>query len=179
MTENLEQMDDAVDLEDAEAAAQADVVAQREEALAKMLEEQRHRKRALVDPLQFEYSIQAEDLSSYEPTFPADMAPPTKKQLELLERRGIFPDEITCFGKAQMIINKLIKRQEDGLTTPKQIRLLERYGFLHVGEWDFQAASKMISRISSAGWKVPRGVNPAVYTPPKIEENDTWTDMIS
>lgn len=179
MTENLEQEPDAIGLEAAEMAAQADVVAQREEALAKMLEEQRHRKRALVDPLQFEYSIQAEDLSGYEPTFPADMAPPTKKQLELLERRGIFPDEITCFGKAQLIINKLIKRQEDGLTTPKQIRLLERYGFLHVGEWDFHAASSMISRISMAGWKMPRGVNPAVYTPPKIEETDTWTDMIS
>ena len=179
MTENLEQAEEAMDLEAAEAIAQTDVIAQREEALAKMLEEQRHRKRALVDLLQFEYSIQAEDLSSYVPAFPADMAPPTKKQLELLERRGIFPDEITCFGKAQMIINRLMKRQEDGLTTPKQIRLLERYGFVHVGEWDFHEASRMISRISQAGWRVPRGVNPKEYKPAKPEEATTWTDMIS
>ena len=180
MTENLEQAAEAMDLEAAEAAAQVDVIAQREEALAKMLEEQRHRKRALVDPLQFEYSIQAEDLSSYEPTFPADMAPPTKKQLELLERRGIFPDEITCFGKAQMIINRLMKRQEDGLTTPKQIRLLEHYGFVHVGEWDFHDASAMISRISSSGWRIPRGVNPKSYKPePKEKEETAWTGMIS
>lgn len=179
MTENLEQAEEAMDLEDAEAIAQTDVIAQREEALAKMLEEQRHRKRALVDPLQFEYSIQAEDLSSYVPAFPADMAPPTKKQLELLERRGIFPDEINCFGKAQMIINRLMKRQEDGLTTPKQIRLLERYGFVHVGEWDFHEASRMISRISQAGWRIPRGVNPKEYKPARPEEATTWTDMIS
>lgn len=179
MTENLEQVEEAMDLEAAEAIAQTDVIAQREEALAKMLEEQRHRKRALVDPLQFEYSIQAEDLSSYVPAFPADMAPPTKKQLELLERRGIFPDEITCFGKAQMIINRLMKRQEDGLTTPKQIRLLERYGFVHVGEWDFHDASRMISRISQAGWRVPRGISPKEYRPAKPEEVSTWTDMIS
>ena len=179
MTENLEQAEEAMDLEAAEAIAQTDVIAQREEALAKMLEEQRHRKRALVDPLQFEYSIQAEDLSSYVPAFPADMAPPTKKQLELLERRGIFPDEITCFGKAQMIINRLMKRQEDGLTTPKQIRLLERYGFVHVGEWDFHEASRMISRISQAGWRVPRGINPKEYKPAKPEEATTWTGMIS
>ena len=178
MTENLEQAEEAMDLEAAEAIAQTDVIAQREEALAKMLEEQRHRKRALVDPLQFEYSIQAEDLSSYVPAFPADMAPPTKKQLELLERRGIFPDEITCFGKAQMIINRLMKRQEDGLTTPKQIRLLERYGFVHVGEWDFHEASRMISRISQAGWRVPRGVNPKEYKPAHPEEAKSWTDMI-
>lgn len=178
MTEALEKDPDAVDLEAAEAAAQADVVAEREAALAKALAEQRHRKRALVDPLQFEYSIQAEDLASYEPAFPAELAPPTQKQLELLERRGIFPDEITCFGKAQMIIDRLIKRQEDGLTTPKQIRLLERYGFVHVGEWDFHAASSMISRISAAGWKVPRGVDPAAYKPPRKDEFE-WTDMIS
>lgn len=170
MTLNLEGETEAIDLEAAEQTAQADVVAQREAALAKMLEEQRHRKRALVDPLQFEYSIQAEDLAGYEPVFPADMAPPTKKQLELLERRGIFPDEISCFGKAQLIINKLMKRQDDGLTTPKQIRLLEKYGFLHVGEWDFHEASKMISRISSAGWRVPRGVNPKEYKPVYREE---------
>lgn len=180
MTENLEGEAEAVDLEEAEATAQQDVIEQREAALAKMLEEQRHRKRALVDPLQFEYSIQAEDLASYEPSFPAEMAPPTKKQLELLERRGIFPDEISCFGKAQMIIDRLIKRQEDGLTTPKQIRLLEKYGFRHVGSWAFEDASKMISRIAACSWMVPRGIVAAEWQPPKKERTEMqWTDMIS
>jgi len=180
MTENLEGEAEAVDLEEAEATAQADVIEQREAALAKMLEEQRHRKRALVDPLQFEYSIQAEDLASYEPSFPAEMAPPTKKQLELLERRGIFPDEISCFGKAQMIIDRLIKRQEDGLTTPKQIRLLEKYGFRHVGSWAFEDASKMISRIAACSWMVPRGIVASEWQPLKKERTEMqWTDTIS
>jgi superfamily II DNA or RNA helicase len=180
MTEDLEGEAEAVDLEEAEVTAQQDVIEQREAALAKMLEEQRHRKRALVDPLQFEYSIQAEDLASYEPSFPAEMAPPTKKQLELLERRGIFPDEISCFGKAQMIIDRLIKRQEDGLTTPKQIRLLEKYGFKHVGSWAFDDASKMISRIAACSWMVPRGIVAAEWQPPKKERTEMqWTDTIS
>lgn len=63
MTENLEK--DAgyvMDIEEAEKAAAEDVVAQREEALAKQLDEMKKRKRKLVDPLQFEMSIQAEDL---------------------------------------------------------------------------------------------------------------------
>ncbi len=180
MTEDLEGEAEAVDLEEAEVTAQQDVIEQLEAALAKMLEEQRHRKRALVDPLQFEYSIQAEDLASYEPSFPAEMAPPTKKQLELLERRGIFPDEISCFGKAQMIIDRLIKRQEDGLTTPKQIRLLEKYGFKHVGSWAFDDASKMISRIAACSWMVPRGIVAAEWQPPKKERTEMqWTDTIS
>lgn len=61
MTENIEQAGCPVDIEAAEKQAAEDVVAQREEALAKKLEEMKKRKKALVDPLQFEMSIQAED----------------------------------------------------------------------------------------------------------------------
>ena len=68
MTENLEkEAGMPVDLEEAEQKASEDVVAQREEALAKQLAEMKKRKKKLVDPLQFEMSIQAEDLSSYVP----------------------------------------------------------------------------------------------------------------
>ena len=64
MTRNMEEAAGApVDLEEAEKTASEDVVAQREEALAKQLNEMRSRKKRLVDPLQFEMSIQAEDLS--------------------------------------------------------------------------------------------------------------------
>ena len=66
MTENLEQMAGCPeDIEAAEQQASKDVIAEREQALAKALQEMRTRKRKLVDPLQFEMSIQAEDLSSY------------------------------------------------------------------------------------------------------------------
>ena len=70
MTENMEK--DAgliMDIEEAEKTAAEDVVAQREEALAKQLAEMKRRKRKLVDPLQFEMSIQAEDLAGYVPAF--------------------------------------------------------------------------------------------------------------
>ena len=69
MTENLEASACPVDIEEAEKQASEDVVSQREEALAKQLSEMKHRKRKLVDPLQFEMSIQAEDLSGYIPSF--------------------------------------------------------------------------------------------------------------
>ena len=45
-----------MDIEEAEKAAAEDVVAQREEALAKQLAEMKKRKKRLVDPLQFEMS---------------------------------------------------------------------------------------------------------------------------
>ena len=125
MTENLEGTAGCpMDLEEAERKASEDVIAEREESLAKQLQEMRTRKKKLVDPLQFEMSIQAEDLSGYVPAFGWEMAPPSDKQKQELEKRGILPDEIDNAGKANLILDRLHKRQEEGLTTPKQIRCL-------------------------------------------------------
>jgi len=166
MTENMEVAAGvAIDIEEAEEKAASDVVAQREEALAKQLEEMRRRKRKLVDPLQFEMSIQAEDLSTYIPSFGWEMAPPSNKQIKALEKCGIFPDTIDNAGKASMILDRLSKRRDEGLTTPKQIRFLEGKGFKHVGMWQFQSAKHMIDRIAANGWRVPNSINPAEYRP--------------
>lgn len=164
MTENLEKSGGRpVDLEEAEKQASNDVVQQREEALAKILSEMKKRKRSLVDPLQFELSIQAEDLSSYVPSFGWEMLPPTDKQKQTLEKYGIFPDEIDNAGKAKLILDRLNKRRSAGLTTPKQIRLLEQKGFKNVGTWQFDEAKRLIDRIAANGWKVPRDINPTTY----------------
>ncbi len=167
MTENMsENAGCEFDIEEAERQANEDVVADREAALADKLKEMRKRKRALVDPLQYEMSIGAEDLAGYVPTFGWECEPPTEKQKARLEKLGILPDEIDCAGKAKLLLERLAKRRDAGLATPKQIRLLERYGFLHVGEWGFESASSMISRIAAAGWRgAPKGVDPATYKP--------------
>ncbi len=170
MTENIEEAGEAVDLEEAEEQASEDVVEAREEALAKQLQEMRHRKRKLVDPLQFEMSIQAEDLSGYIPSFGWEMSPPTEKQLKALEKWGIFPDEINNAGKASKLLDRLSVRRAAGLTTPKQIRFLERKGFQHVGTWQFETAKKLINRIAANGWRVPRDINPVEYKPEEIRE---------
>lgn len=167
MTENLEGTAGCpMDLEEAERKASEDVIAEREESLAKQFQEMRTRKKKLVDPLQFEMSIQAEDLSGYVPAFGWEMAPPSDKQKQELEKRGILPDEIDNAGKANLILDRLHKRQEEGLTTPKQIRCLEKYGFQHVGTWTFEAGKNMIDRIAACGWRgAPRGVDPRNYVP--------------
>lgn len=166
MTENMGiAAGTAIDIEEAEEKAASDVVAQREEALAKQLEEMRRRKRKLVDPLQFEMSIQAEDLSTYIPSFGWEMAPPSNKQIKALEKYGISPDTIDNAGKASMILDRLSKRRDEGLATPRQIRCLEIKGFKHVGMWQFQSAKHMIDRIAANGWRVPNSINPAEYRP--------------
>lgn len=165
MTEIIEAAGCPVDIEEAEQQAATDVVAQREEALAKQLEEMRKRKSKLVNPLQYEMSIQAEDLVNYVPAFGHQMLPPSEKQKAALEKLGILPDEIENAGKAELLLTRLQRRMEEGLTTPKQIRLLERYGFRNVGTWMFDDARKLINRIAANAWRVPYTINPTEYTP--------------
>lgn len=167
MTENLAQTGCPEDIEEAAVQASEDVVAQREEALAKQLEEQRRKKARLVDPLQYEMSIQAEDLAGYVPAFGWEAGPPSAEQTAALEKMGILPDAVESAGKASLLLDRLNKRRAEGLTTPKQIRVLERYGFQSVGTWSFDAAKHMIDRIAAGGWRgVPKGVNPRTYIPP-------------
>ena len=166
MTEHLAETGCPEDIEEAAAQACEDVVAQREEALAKQLAEQRRKKAKLVDPLQYEMSIQAEDLSGYVPAFGWEAGPPSEQQTAALEKLGILPDAVESAGKAALLLDRLNKRRDEGLTTPKQIRCLEKYGFQHVGTWSFEAARHMIDRIAAQGWRgVPKGVNPRTYTP--------------
>lgn len=164
MTENLEKAAGCpVDIEEAERTAAEDVIAQREESLAKQLEEMKKRKKKLVDPLQFEMSIQAEDLSGYVPAFGWEMAPPSESQKKTLEKLGILPDEIDNAGKASRLLERLDKRRKEGLTTPKQIRFLENRGFQHVGTWQFDVAKNLIDRIAANGWRVPHDIVPQEY----------------
>ena len=165
MTKNVEEAGCPVDIEEAEQKASEDVIAEREAALAQRLAEMKKRQRKLVDPLQFEMSIQAEDLAGYVPSFGWEMGPASDKQRSALEKMGIFPDEIDNAGKAAMLLDKLDKRRLAGLTTPKQIRFLESRGFQHVGTWQFNAAKKLIDRIAANSWKIPRGIDPLHFDP--------------
>jgi len=144
------------------------VLAEREAALARMLKSQRRKKAKLVDLLQYEMSIQAEDLVDYEPSFGWEMAPPSDRQIAAIENAGIDPGVIGCAGKASRLLTKLASRRAAGLATPKQIRLLERKGFRHVGQWTFASATQMITRIAANNWLVPRGLRVIDYQPPEL-----------
>lgn len=169
MTDNINESGELVDLLEAETQAESDVVAEREEALARELEAMRKKKSRLVDPLQYEMSIQDKDLINYVPQLGWECLPPTEKQIKTLSEYGISFDMIETQGKANLLLNKIANRRSAGLSSPKQIRLLERYGFKHVGMWTMDEANKMISRISYSGWRVPQGINPSTYLPSSLE----------
>lgn len=165
MAEISEEAGGPCDLMEAEEQAESDVQRAREEAVAEELRRLRHRKARLVDPLQFEMSICDADLSSYVPEFAWQMAPVTEAQAKALERSGIDPGGVGDCGKASMILDRLSRRREAGLATPKQIRQLEQRGFLHAGTWGFEEASRMMTRLAQNGWRTPRDIDPATYVP--------------
>ena len=146
-------------LEDAE----TETVRKREEALAKKLEAMRRRQGRLVDPLQYAYSVADCDLTNYTPMTDRDAAKPSEEQMKALERMGMGCPE--CFGAAEKVISALTEREKSGMSTPRQIRQLERRGFRNVGKWTFESARKMIDRIAANGWKTPWNIRPAYYVP--------------
>lgn len=170
MTEKIEEDGGPVDLEMMEALAIQDVQAEREAALAEKLKKLRNRKRKFVDPLQYEISIQDEDLTNYVPTFGWEAKPVTEGQKKTLDKFGIDSESVDTSGKASMLIDRLIERSKAGLATPKQIRALERKGFKHVGQWSFQDANSMIERIAGNGWITPYGIDPETYVPASLKQ---------
>ena len=156
---------DGIDLMEAEEKSEKDIIAEREEALARELAAMKQRKKALVDPIQYAFSIEAEDLANYSPTFAWEMGPVTERQKDYLEKHGILVDTVECSGKAALIIDKLKSRAFEGLATPKQIRYLESRNFRHVGTWTFEQAANMIQRIASNHWFIPRGIDAPTYQP--------------
>ncbi|WP_295355648.1 helicase-related protein, partial [uncultured Succinivibrio sp.] len=165
MVENAALLDDeSVDILDAEEQAEKDIIQERKEALAKELQAQRRKKAKLVDPLQFVFSIN-ENLDDYEPEAKWEFEKPSPKQLALLEKFNINPDDIDTRGKATRLIDVLMRRANEGVSTAKQIRLLERYGFNEVGTWTKQEAGDMITRISENRWMVPFEIVPSQYYP--------------
>lgn len=157
--------DGPVDLLGVEAAVEEDIIREREEALARQLSEMRSKRAALVDPLQYAFSIADENIINYEPSFAWERKAATQKQLDLISAWGLDVSGIDTIGKASAIIDALHSRKKKGLATPKQIRFLENKGFKQVGTWTFKEAGEMISTIANNKWFVPRGINAAIYKP--------------
>ena len=177
MTEILEGGEE-MDVEEAAEEAANDVVTEREEALAKQLEEMRKKKGRLIDPIQYGMSLSEEDLIDYEPTFEWEFLPPSEKQLSALGELDVDPERVPNAGYASVLLDRIKTRRENGMSSPKQIRLLERKGFRHVGDWTMSDASKLIGQIAANGWKTPKGIIPSQYKPVAAQPDPGWPDFM-
>lgn len=148
--------------EEALAQASADFAAEREAALAKRLAELRHRKRELVDPVQWAASVGRMDLAEFQAAIGAQARPPSPSQIEGLAKLGIFPSDVATAGQADAILEAVRLREATGFATPRQVRCLERYGLAHVGQMRFEEAQRAIRRLAANGWRLPRDMRVAV-----------------
>jgi len=164
MTEKQEKAQGEVDISaEALADAESETVQKREKALAERLEKMRRRKAGLVDPLQYAYSVQDVNLTNYQPLTDRDAGNPTMQQLDQLERLGFGAP--ATFGEAELLIKQHDARRAAGLSTPKQIRFLERMGFRNVAKWTKEQAQKIVQRIRVCSWRIPAGIHPETYVP--------------
>lgn len=101
---------------------------QRMKKVITALKENRKRPPGTHDAIELCLSIGANDLMQYEASSEREARPATEKQLAHLASLGFDPGSITCFGHASSIMDRLAVRRMEGLATPKQVRMMERFG---------------------------------------------------
>ena len=161
--------DEPADIMEQMEEAEKDVVKEREQALARELAEQRMKKAKQVDPLLYGVLLDSEEITDYVPTFGWEMEAPTEKQIKALENSGICTDDIYCKGQATKILDVVFKRTASGLASPKQMKLLDKYGFTNLQAWPKEAASKVIGILASNNWQCPVWLVPGAYTPKGVD----------
>lgn len=160
-----------------EAQAGRDAILERERNLARQLSEQKAKQRKLVDPIYYGLMLDDDFITEYEPTFPWELEEPTEKQLSALEKCGIRTEAVKTKGLACKLLDLISKRIDLSLATPKQMKILTRFGFKNAGSWTKDEASSMITRLANCGWQVPRGITPATYQPSEQTEVFNWEDF--
>lgn len=99
--------------------------------MAKRLEESKRKKapKGLVDPLAWAVGIHDSDLIEYEPAMPWEEEQPTSEQVAELTKWGLWGEgEDMTRGFAGVLLERVRMRDALGLATPKQLRLLRRFG---------------------------------------------------
>jgi superfamily II DNA or RNA helicase len=144
-----------MDLMAVEAVAAKSVIEQREKALARKLKENASKKARSLDPLAFCMSLDSEDLALYEPTLSWEMKPPSAGQITALEKFGFNAEDLPTCGLASKILDKCIGRIKAGMSSPKQINLLRRFGYDDAHTFSHSKASDLITKIAANNWRRP------------------------
>jgi len=128
-----------------------DAKTQREAMLAKAIAQNSRKRAQLIDPVEFALSLHEVDLAEWEPTMKWHEAPPSDKQLRLLERMGFAPDAVRSRGHASAILDRVITRRDLRLATPKQLNFLRTHGYPRPDIATFDEASAWIGEVLGRG----------------------------
>jgi type I site-specific restriction endonuclease len=130
------------DLEEAREQVNAD----RTRSLTERLAANRTRRASVLDPLELAVTLNEAALADYVPTMSWQSQPPSDKQLQVLANFGLDPQTILSRGQASLLLDRLISRRKLGLATPKQVRVLRRYGHEHPETTTFHDAKVILEK---------------------------------
>ena len=108
--------------------AREEVNADRTRSLTERLSQNRTRRGSVLDPLELAVTLNEAALAEYVPTMAWQAQSPTSKQLDVLQKFGLDTMGVISKGHASLILDRLITRRKLGLATPKQVRMMRRYG---------------------------------------------------
>ena len=121
-----------------------DIEEKRAEALRARMKAKAKKKMRLVDAIEFALDCQDKELAEFTPEFGWEKTPPSEKQIAALERAGFDIEEIDSRGQASKILDLLFTRRQKNLATPKQLRLLKRFGHRSPESVTFSEASAFL-----------------------------------
>jgi type I site-specific restriction endonuclease len=130
------------DLEEARELVNAD----RTRSLTERLAANRMRRASVLDPLELAVTLNEAALADYVPTMSWQSQAPSDKQLQVLANFGLDPQTILSRGQASLLLDRLIARRKLGLATPKQVRVLRRYGHEHPETTTFHDAKVILEK---------------------------------
>jgi superfamily II DNA or RNA helicase len=130
------------DLEEARELVNAD----RTRSLTERLAANRMRRASVLDPLELAATLNEAALADYVPTMSWQSQAPSDKQLQVLANFGLDPQTILSRGQASLLLDRLIARRKLGLATPKQVRVLRRYGHEHPETTTFHDAKVILEK---------------------------------
>jgi type I site-specific restriction endonuclease len=130
------------DLEEARELVNAD----RTRSLTERLAANRTRRASVLDPLELAVTLNEAALADYVPTMSWQSQAPSDKQLQVLANFGLDPQTILSRGQASLLLDRLIARRKLGLATPKQVRVLRRYGHEHPETTTFHDAKVILEK---------------------------------
>ena len=130
------------DLEEAREQVNAD----RTRSLTERLAANRTRRASVLDPLELAVTLNEAALADYVPTMSWQSQAPSDKQLQVLANFGLDPQTILSRGQASLLLDRLISRRKLGLASPKQVRVLRRYGHEHPETTTFHDAKVILEQ---------------------------------
>jgi superfamily II DNA or RNA helicase len=119
-----DKLGDDGDLEEAREEVNAD----RTRKLRERLAANRRRKGSVLDPLELAVTLNDAHLAEFIPVMQWQGDAPSAKQLDILGKFGIDVMAVLTKGHASCLLDRLITRRKLELATPKQVRMLRKYG---------------------------------------------------